>query len=267
MTNQRPQGLTRADITRLVHNWIGVSGGYLGDFSYASHDRFWLNTCDIAISTPGESGTTRYCFEDTLFSAAPRDQAAVLRALLARFPPPDEPDPAQPKFRSPELGRQIEAWITQLETGVVTVPVALPAASELVRRALDDADTLMGTSGPESAVDRVHTAMHGYLHSLCADAGITLADRPTMNQLFKALRAGHPRLASLGARSEEVARVLGALASILDALNPIRNNASVAHPNEQLVGEAEAVLVINTVRTLLTYFEQRLRVRPAAPPA
>jgi hypothetical protein len=104
--------------------------------------------------------------------------------------------------------------------------------------------------------------MHGHLLSLCAEQGITTGERPTMNELFKALRTRHPGLADLGARQEDVARILGSMASILDALNPVRNNASVAHPNEELVGEPEAVLVINTVRTLLSYFEARLRSVP-----
>lgn len=33
--------LTRKEISRLVYSWIGVDAGYLGSFSYASHDRFW----------------------------------------------------------------------------------------------------------------------------------------------------------------------------------------------------------------------------------
>lgn len=66
--------------------------------------------------------------------------------------------------------------------------MGLLTASEIVRRALEDADNLSRTSGPQSAVDRVHTAMHSYLLSLCADAGIEHGDHPTMNQLFK---AGH----------------------------------------------------------------------------
>jgi hypothetical protein len=117
----------------------------------------------------------------------------------------------------------------------------------------------MRTSGPQSAVDRVHTAMHGYLRSLCQETGIDHGARSTMNQLFKAVRAEHPTLADLGTRPEEVTRVLGSMASILDALNPVRNNASVAHPNEQLIGEPEALLLINTVRTLLSYFENKRR--------
>ncbi len=255
-------GLTRKEVARLVHNWIGVDGGYLGRFSYASHDRFWLETCDISVSTSAFEGTTRTCFEETLFAASPQHQAAALRAILDDYPAPDKPDPSQSLFRSPALRREIDAWITRLETGASTVATDLQSASDVVRRALEDADTLMRTSGPQSAVDRVHTAMHGYLHSLCAEAGIVCAGRPTMNQLLKALRAEHPGLADVGARPEDVTRVLGALASILDALNPIRNNASIAHPNETLLDPAEALLVINTVRTFLAYFEQKLRPLP-----
>ena len=145
----------------------------------------------------------------------------------------------------------------RLETGTVAVQVEIASASEIVRRALDDANTLIRSSGPQSAVDRVHTALHGYLHSLCDEVGIDPGERPTMNQLFKALHVGHPALANLGPRSDDIRRILGSMAAILDALNPVRNNASVAHPNNDLVGEPEAYLVINTVRTLLGYFELR----------
>jgi len=49
------------------------------------------------------------------------------------------------------------------------------------------------------------------------------------------------------------------MANIMDALNPVRNNASVAHPNTTLIGEPEAVLVINIVRSLLGYLEAKRR--------
>ncbi|MGB6059551.1 MAG: abortive infection family protein [Microthrixaceae bacterium] len=257
--------LTRKEIGRLVYNWIGVDGGYLGSFSYAKHDRFWLEVCDLSVGTAAYTGTTRECFERTLFQAAPRDQAAALRAILEDYPPLDAPDPDQPKFRTVKLNREILSWISRLETGTTSVEVALLSASESVQRALEDADNLMRTSGPQSAVDRVHTALHGYLLSLCDDAEIAHGDRPTMNQLFKALRREHPSLGSLGVRADDVAKMLGSMASILDALNPVRNNASMAHPTSSLVKEAEAVLVINTARTLLTYFDAKQRDMARSP--
>jgi hypothetical protein len=69
-----------------VHNWIGVDNGYLGSFSYAKHDRFWMEACDLHVDTSAFAGTTRACFEETLFAASARDQAAALRSLLDDCP-------------------------------------------------------------------------------------------------------------------------------------------------------------------------------------
>jgi hypothetical protein len=37
------RGLTRPEIMRLVNRYIGVSAGYLGDFSYGSHSEFYAD--------------------------------------------------------------------------------------------------------------------------------------------------------------------------------------------------------------------------------
>jgi hypothetical protein len=56
-----------------------------------------------------------------------------------------------------------------------------------------------------------------------------------MTKLFKLLRRGHPALGDMGPRSEDIARILGSMASAIDALQPLRNRASVAHPNLELL--------------------------------
>jgi hypothetical protein len=43
-------GLTRQEIARLVNRYIGVSGGYLGDFSYRTHAEFYPEYCDLDIN-------------------------------------------------------------------------------------------------------------------------------------------------------------------------------------------------------------------------
>jgi hypothetical protein len=43
----------------------------------------------------------------------------------------------------------------------------------------------------------------------------------------------------------------------MDALNPIRNTASVAHPNADLLKKDEAMLVVNSARTLLHYLNAK----------
>src|SRR5262249_37919660 len=39
---QRGLGLKQSEIRKLVYKYIGVSGGYLGDFSYRSHHEFYI---------------------------------------------------------------------------------------------------------------------------------------------------------------------------------------------------------------------------------
>jgi hypothetical protein len=79
-----------------------------------------------------------------------------------------------------------------------------------------------------------------------------------MTRLFKLIRQDHPALQNLGARSQDIERVLQSFASIMDALNPIRNTASIAHPNTDLLEKDEAMLVINAARTMLHYLDAKL---------
>jgi hypothetical protein len=161
-----------------------------------------------------------------------------------------------------EVGSDIRfvAIVPDFEAGPPLVPSPQPAAtSSTVERALRDAQLLLQSSGAASAVDRVHTAIHGYLKLVCERSAITMDKNPSLTQIFKALREEHPRFQTIGPRPDEVFRALQAISNILDALNTLRNRASVAHPNEQLLGEAEAILVINCGRTLMHYLEAKLK--------
>ncbi|KZE46003.1 hypothetical protein J3A72_003047 [Stenotrophomonas sp. PvP093] len=165
-----------------------------------------------------------------------------------------------PKVR-PHLEREQAAKLIELGCQAGHVPAVLStiSASEVVRRALQDADHLLATSGAPSAIDRLHTAMHGYLKSTCQDCAISLPEGATLTQAYKALRAHHPALQSLGEHDGEIGRVLGSFASVLDALNTLRNHESVAHPNEDIVERAEGELVVNAVRTIFHYLSQKIR--------
>jgi len=48
-------------------------------------------------------------------------------------------------------------------------------------------------------------------------------------------------------------------ATIIDAVNTLRNNASVAHPNEEVMPQAEAMFLINLIRSLLHFIEMKVR--------
>jgi hypothetical protein len=154
-----------------------------------------------------------------------------------------------------ELGYYVRFIVVELATNeapVVSTPV-LEVSSEAVARALRDAEHLLASSGASSAVDRVHTAFHGYLIALCAHAGIPVDANSSATQLFKLLRTQHPALAAALPAKAESTRIVNSLANIVDALSPIRNSSSLAHPNPSLLSDAEAMLVVNTVRTLFHF--------------
>lgn len=247
--------LTDQEISRLVNRYIGVDSGYLGDFTYRSHTDFYPEYCDIHDVYPDEIlGTTRQRFISILGAETTDRQAKILRGVLSRFPA----DSAIRQGFKPT----VERWIQRLEgSPAVQAPTPEPSMLAVVRQSLVDAENLIAASGPASAVDRVHTALHGHIVALCAESGIELTDRASLQAAMKQLRERHPALVPSGPRANEVSRVLYSMAATLDALTTLRNNASAAHPNEDLLGRPEALLAINAARTIFSYVDDK--VRPA----
>ena len=246
-------GLTKGEINRIVNQYIGVSSGYLGDFSYRTHGEFYLEYCDLDIDPSAHTGTTRERFIAILDSQEPANQAKILRGVLERFPL----NANGPSTRTEELRDRILGIIQRLE-GFLTLPSPeLKNASEIVKRAIAEVEKAIKEGQPISGIDRIHTAMHGYLKDACDKAGISSAPDDTMVGLLKLLQKNHPHLKS-GTRSQDIEKILRSFFSVLDALNPIRNNASLAHPNSELLEVDEAYFVINASKTLLYYLDAKL---------
>lgn len=252
-------GMTVQEISRLVNRYIGVSGGYLGDFSYSSHRSFYPEYCDLDFNPDSIQGTTRERFIDIATNASPADQAKIVRGILEKYPPGSD------ERRTKELHDEFLHLADRLQGAPSVKTPTLASTSEVVTRALRDAETLLKNNGATSGVDRVHTALHGHLRVVCLQAGIEFRPDATMVALMKQLRDQHPALSNLGPREQDIAQVLRALSSIMDSLNPIRNNASVAHPNDQLLDHNEAMLVINVTRSVLHYLDGKLSVKPPKP--
>ncbi len=247
-------GLTNGEILRIVNRYIGVSGGYLGDFTYGTHSDFYAEYCDLDLNLFDylPEGTTRERFIVVLKQSPPDVQAKIIRGVLDKYPVGSDP------LRTEESHAALVAIAERLERGGMVVASVPVFTSVVVQRALDDAETLLQNGGPTSAVDRVHTALHGHLGYLCEQASIEYDREASMVALLKKLLAEHPSLQDLGPRAGEMKTVLKASGSILDALNPVRNNASLAHPNDLLLGPTEARLVINVARSLLMYIDGKV---------
>lgn len=245
-------GLKKSEINKLVYKYIGVSGGYLGDFSYQGHFEFYVEL-DLDINPYEYKGTTKERFIKILKTSSADVQSRILEGVLKHFPV------GSSSLRTSEKADEIRVWINRLRSGPQVEQPTLGITNEVVERALLDAQVLIKSSGATSGVDRIHTALHGYLQEVCRSAGLTTAEDSAITDLFKRIREAHPAFCDHSPRSEDVIRVQRALATILDSFNPLRNKASVAHPNPQLLPEPEAMLVINTARTILRYIDERVR--------
>ncbi|PMQ03249.1 hypothetical protein DyAD56_21230 [Dyella sp. AD56] len=160
-----------------------------------------------------------------------------------------------------ELKQPVRFIAVDLHATSSPLPVCTPSlaiTSDIVERSLSESEKAVVSSGGVAGVDRAHTALHGYLRAVCLEAGLTFAEDADITALFKQIWQQHPAMQDHGPRGDDVARVGKAMAAMLDALNPLRNRATLAHANDVLLPNAEAMLVINGIRTVLHYLNAKL---------
>jgi hypothetical protein len=253
--------MTLREIDKLVHDYIGTNMGYLNGFSYSTHDAFYHRYCDLQIDVAAYRArglTTRAAFIEILKDAKPRDQAKIVRGVFDMIPPPEEGSDDSSKKRI-ALHKHLLGVAVRLEAdGTVEAPV-IAETSEVVIEAIKDAEVLLKSRGPKSAVDRTHTALHGYLRKLCLDRGLTMSPDASLTSIFKVIREQFPEFAATIPHDAEAKRVFGSIAAALDSLNTIRNRGSLAHPNELLLQAPEAMLYINLSRAILGFIESKTR--------
>jgi hypothetical protein len=252
-------GLTGPEIAGVL-DYVQVQGDYLGrgygDWSHQKLQEFFWRS-GLTIDTSTMVGSIKNKFLSVLRDAAPADQAQILRGLLDKYA-------IGPSYRDGDEQHTARETILVLAERLEGKTSTLPTrptriTSDVVEEALQQADTLIAKHGPSAALDRVHTAFHGYLLAVCDQAAIAYPDKADITTLYKILRAQHPKLSMGAVRAQDVDRVLKTMASIVDVLNPLRNNSSMAHPNDDRLEAAEARLVIDATKTMLHYLDEKLR--------
>ena len=91
---------------------------------------------------------------------------------------------------------------------------------DVVERAIDQAEDLIGKRGFSSAVDRVHTMLHGYLRNVCEDAGIEYTEKQPMSGLFSLIRNQHPAFQGAGTRQGEMVQIFRSMSNIMETARP-----------------------------------------------
>ena len=246
-------GMTSLEIRKLTERYIGSLGGYLGTFdSHPTLARFYVE-CDLDINPTDYPGTNRDRFLAIMETSSPDVQAKIIRGVLKRHPVGTE------ERRTQALHDEFLILAQRLETGA-GVPHPTPTiTSEFVERTLAEVEHLVRTKGATSGVDRVHSALHGYLRVVCDKAAITYPEIDRIEDLFKKIRAGHAAFAVPGPRAHDIALVTDKFCAIMNVFDPLRNRGSFAHPTKGLLAVPEAMLVINAARTIFHYLDAKLK--------
>ena len=131
----------------------------------------------------------------------------------------------------------------------------IAARSGTVQKAVEDAEVFIREGRYDSAVDRVHTAFHGYLRQLLTEHGVAYGADDGLPSLFSKLHGYYGDSIQPTDVAERLKTILRSAGGMINAVNELRNNNTIAHPNGQLIQKREAQLVIRMVHAVVDYVE------------
>lgn len=134
----------------MINDYIGVDGGYICGFSCSSPAEFYPYYCGLDIKHLELEGmATRERFVFVLEKAATADQAKILRWVVKKCPPSQ-----RSTRRTPARAQEIARLADHLG-GIPAVQSPRPQiTSDVVERAINDAEALIAENGASSGVDR-----------------------------------------------------------------------------------------------------------------
>lgn len=130
----------------------------------------------------------------------------------------------------------------------------IASKSDTIRKAINDSEMFLREGKYDSAVDRIHTAFHGYLRALLSDHGVPF-DSEDIPALFSKLHNFYGNTIQPPDVAERIKKILRSGGGMITAINELRNNNTVVHPNDNLINKREAELVIRLVNAITDYVE------------
>lgn len=129
--------------------------------------------------------------------------------------------------------------------------------TDVVKKALEDAELLMRDGKFDSAFDRIHTVFHGYLRKMLDDLNESYEESDTLSQLYNKL---HVYICNKMEKehAEIIRTTLRSASGIISSINDFRNRYSLAHPNKSIISKREAEFCIRLIKELVDYIEKIL---------
>lgn len=158
------------------------------------------------------------------------------------------------KRKNSQLHSIIENIINKNGLKAVASPT-LAHASKNVFEALNEAELLIDQVGATSAYDRTHTALHGFLQTVCDKNNIPYHPLASITALLPQVNNLIKSKVNDDGRNDKVFAMLRSANAILDNINYLRNNNSMSHPTEELLNEDDARFAINLTRSIMAYID------------
>lgn len=159
------------------------------------------------------------------------------------------------------FGKQDDYYLTDINIEVLVekheiINFSVLGLNETLKRAIGDATILMSQGRYGSSIDRIHTALHGYLRVQLDHLEVSYEESDMMPKLFNLL---YKKWETIGNSEVDdmMLKSLRSASSILTVLNDIRNRYSLAHPNDEIIEESEAKLVLGLTECICSYMEKR----------
>lgn len=155
-------------------------------------------------------------------------------------------------------GRQGDNLLTSVDIGILVehyevIDFSVISLTEVIGKAVSDAELLMGEGKYDSAFDRVHTAFHGYLRKLLDNKNVDYEESDTLSQLYTKLHTELSSNIDSTEISELVKKSLRSASGIIASINEMRNRHSLSHPNDDLLQKREAEFAIRLIKDLSVY--------------
>ncbi len=160
------------------------------------------------------------------------------------------------------FGRQGDHFLTETEIGIIVetnevFDFSAIKTTEVIEKAIVDAEAFMTDGKYTSAFDRIHTALMGYFRKKLNDLSVTYEESDTLGQLYNKIHEYVAQNMTTNV-SGLIKTAIRSSSGIISSINELRNRHSLAHPNDDLISDKEAKLCINMAKILSDYIESIL---------
>jgi len=134
---------------------------------------------------------------------------------------------------------------------------ARPSADQVTGATLGELVHTSDAPVAASSLDVAREALQRDLRKAAGNAGLAMPPDASSGMLFNVIRSAHPALASLANDAPQVDLMLGSLSLAVAAIDALANMSS-PQTDRAVLGEPEAILMVELMHTLSGYVQARL---------